>query len=131
MSRDIRDLKHDLQKAHDDSRSIVSQNKWLEKQTSQIMEAEQARASVKGVLDRERTRRFAENERKNQLGKGYNDLDLKTKRGKRLADYELPNNLAKGFNDLDLNSMGRDASRRFDSIRITREIDKNDDYDAM
>jgi len=143
MSRDIRDLKHDLQKAHDDSRSIVSQNKWLEKQTSQIMEAERsqngnsgemdrARASVKGVLDRERTRRFAENERKNQLGRGYNDLDLdKTRRGKRLADYELPNNLAKGFNDLDLNSMGRDASRRFDGIRITREIDKNDDYDAM
>jgi len=143
MSRDIRDLKHDLQKAHDDSRSIVSQNKWLEKQTSQIMEAERsqngnsgemdrARASVKGVLDRERTRRFAENERKNQLGRGYNDLDLdKTRRGTRLADYELPNNLAKGFNDLDLNSMGRDASRRFDGIRITREIDKNDDFDAM
>jgi len=144
MSRDIRDLKHDLQKAHDDSRSIVSQNKWLEKQTSQIMETERsrngssssemdrARASVKGVLDRERTRRFAENERKNQLGRGYNDLDFdKTRRGKRLADYELPNNLAKGFNDLDLNSMGRDASKRFDGIRITREIDKNDDYDAM
>lgn len=132
MSRDIRDLKHDLQRAHDDSRSIVSQNKWLEKQTSQIMEAEQARDSVKGVLDRERTRRFAENERKNQLGRGYNDLDLdKTRRGTRLADYELPNNLAKGFNDLDLNSMGRDASRRFDGVRITREIDKNDDYDAM
>jgi len=132
MSRDIRDLKHDLQKAHDDSRSIVSQNKWLEKQTSQIIEAERARESVKGVLDRERTRRFAENERKNQLGRGYNDLDLdKTRRDTRIADYELPNNLAKGFNDLDLNSMGRDASRRFDGIRITREIDKNDDYDAM
>ena len=141
MSRDIRDLKHDLQKAHDDSRSIVSQNKWLEKQTSQIIEAERsqngntvemdrARASVKGVLDRERTRRFAENERKNLLSRGYNDLDLdKTRRGTRLADYELPNNLAKGFNDLDLNSMGRDASKRFDGIRITREIDKNDDFD--
>lgn len=88
MSRDIRDLKHDLQKAHDDSRSIVSQNKWLEKQTSQFIEAEQARASVKGVLDRERTRRFAENERKNQLGRGYNDLDLdKTRKGTRIADY--------------------------------------------
>ena len=130
MSRDIRDLKHDLQKAHDDSRSIVSQNKWLEKQTSQIIEAERARESVKGVLDRERTRRFAENERKNLLSRGYNDLDLdKTRKGTRLADYELPNNLAKGFNDLDLNSMGRDASRRFDGIRITREIDKNDDFD--
>lgn len=68
--QDVQRLQHKLQKTQNDARSIISQNKWLEKQTSKAdqilakaVEVERRKAndemgrvrdSMKGVLERER-----------------------------------------------------------------------------
>ena len=106
LQLDVQQLQRKLQKARDDARSIVSQNKFLEKQTAQADQIEVQRWEANEDLARAqesmrermlmRRGRFAENEQRDGTIEGYNDLDL---------------------------DRGRQATRKLDGVRIVREID--------
>lgn len=119
-------------KTQNDARSIISQNKWLEKQTSKAdqilakaVEVERRKAndemgrvrdSMKGVLERERMLM------RGRIAGGGSSLERRDM------------NAIKGQNDLDINKGS--STRRLDGVKIVREIDQvdesnsNDDSDS-
>ena len=123
LQNDIQKLQLRLQKAHSDARSIASQNKWLEKQTSradQILnraveverkkaneEVERVRGEMKGVLERERLM-IRGNSRSSKVG------------GRRMVG---------GGNDIDLNHGPN--MRVMDGVKIVRDVDDYDDDDML
>jgi len=120
LQQDVQRLQHKLQKAQRDARSIVMQNKWLEKQTSQAdqiltkaVEVERRKAndemgrvreSMKGVLERER-----------MLMRGRMAGGSSSERGGRDV-------VVGGENDIDLNKGA--PKRILDGVKIVREVDQ-------
>mmetsp|Transcript_24818 Transcript_24818/g.53738 ORF Transcript_24818/g.53738 Transcript_24818/m.53738 type:complete len:152 (-) Transcript_24818:234-689(-) len=120
LQQDVQRLQHKLQKAQRDARSIVMQNKWLEKQTSQAdqiltkaVEVERRKAndemgrvreSMKGVLERER-----------MMMRGRMAGGSSSERGGRDV-------VVGGENDIDLNKGA--PKRILDGVKIVREVDQ-------
>mmetsp|Transcript_31634 Transcript_31634/g.60405 ORF Transcript_31634/g.60405 Transcript_31634/m.60405 type:complete len:155 (+) Transcript_31634:191-655(+) len=126
LQQDVQRLQHKLQKGERDARSIVMQNKWLEKQTSQAdrilteaVEVERRKAndemgrvreSMKGVLERERMLmrgRMAGGSSSSERGGGRDNV------------------VVGGENDIDLNKGA--PKRILDGVKIVREVDQVDD----
>ena len=128
LQQDVERLKQKLQRSNNDARSINSQNKYLENQTSKAdqilnnaVEVERRKSnndvrkvqdSMQEVLERERRMmrsRFAE---------------TTDRRDNNIREPWRPHN-----NDLDFNG-GRRATRQLDGVKIVQEIDQIDGKDV-
>eukprot|EP00584_Thalassiosira_punctigera_P000996 CAMPEP_0172538604 /NCGR_PEP_ID=MMETSP1067-20121228/9966_1 /TAXON_ID=265564 ORGANISM="Thalassiosira punctigera, Strain Tpunct2005C2" /NCGR_SAMPLE_ID=MMETSP1067 /ASSEMBLY_ACC=CAM_ASM_000444 /LENGTH=765 /DNA_ID=CAMNT_0013324131 /DNA_START=74 /DNA_END=2371 /DNA_ORIENTATION=+ len=117
LQQDVQRLQHRLQRAQHDARSVVSQNRWLEKQTSK------ADRILTRAVDAERRKANEEMGRVRESMRGVLERERMLMRGRMAGGSERRD--AVGQNDVDLNK--GTPKRILDGVKIVREVDQMDE----